>query len=65
MDLSITFTFLVGVLVGWLNEWILDWFYWRNKIPSTSGKEYQKKLDAANQEIAELKKKLSASGGQQ
>jgi large subunit ribosomal protein L21 len=25
------FTFILGVLVGWLIEWLIDFFYWRRR----------------------------------
>lgn len=25
------FTFILGVLVGWLAEWLIDFFYWRKR----------------------------------
>lgn len=25
------FTFILGVLVGWLIEWVIDFFYWRKR----------------------------------
>ena len=24
--------FVVGLLIGWLAEWVIDWFYWRGRI---------------------------------
>ena len=27
------FTFVLGLLIGWLIEWIIDYFYWRRRRP--------------------------------
>ena len=27
------FTFVLGLLVGWLIEWVIDYFYWRRRSP--------------------------------
>jgi len=29
--LNTFFTFILGVLVGWLIEWVIDFFYWRKR----------------------------------
>lgn len=47
--------FLIGVVLGWLIEFAIDWFFWRR--PSSEEKEIeelQAKLQAAEARIAEL-----------
>jgi len=29
--MNTSFTFILGVLVGWLAEWLIDYFYWRRR----------------------------------
>jgi predicted flap endonuclease-1-like 5' DNA nuclease len=28
--------FVLGLLVGWLAEWVIDWYYWRGRIYNTA-----------------------------
>ena len=30
--MNIIAIFVLGLLIGWITEWILDWFYWRSRI---------------------------------
>ena len=31
--MSPLFTFVLGLLIGWLIEWVIDYFYWRRRSP--------------------------------
>ncbi len=28
--------FVLGLLIGWLAEWVIDWYYWRGRISSAA-----------------------------
>jgi len=30
--MNVTAMFVLGLLIGWLAEWAIDWFYWRGRI---------------------------------
>jgi predicted flap endonuclease-1-like 5' DNA nuclease len=60
--MKLLFVFLIGLLVGWLIEWIIDWVYWRRRTSSANGGELQAQLESLQQENADLKKRLVASG---
>lgn len=30
--MNVTAMFVLGLLVGWLAEWVVDWYYWRGRI---------------------------------
>ena len=30
--MNVTAVFVLGLLLGWLAEWALDWYYWRGRI---------------------------------
>ncbi len=43
--------FVLGLLVGWLAEWVIDWYYWRGRIlrianENTTLKEHITSLEA-------------------
>jgi hypothetical protein len=55
---------LIGLVLGWLIEFAIDWFYWRRK---TSGEkeieELQAQLQAAEDRAAALETELAATRG--
>ncbi len=55
-------SFLIGALVGWVVEWLVDFFYWRPKWVSDAEVEAQLRdeLAAAQEEIETLRAQLSA-----
>lgn len=34
--MNTTATFVLGLLIGWLAEWALDWFYWRRRAQASA-----------------------------
>ncbi len=60
--MKLVIALLIGVLIGWLIEWVIDWIYWRRKQTATDNGECQNQLNAAREEIADLKKRLVACG---
>lgn len=35
--MNIIAMFVLGLLIGWLAEWALDWYYWRARLSRTAG----------------------------
>jgi predicted flap endonuclease-1-like 5' DNA nuclease len=52
--------FFIGVLVGWMIEWLIDFTYWRRKwqVVQEEGELRRARLDAAQAEIRTLEKKI-------
>lgn len=51
--------FIIGLAVGWLAEWLIDWFYWRRKDERTAVHPgLQAKLNQAEAAIEDLKHQL-------
>ncbi|HSM69953.1 MAG TPA: hypothetical protein VK851_00280 [Anaerolineales bacterium] len=46
--------FIAGVLVGWVAEWVLDWFYWRGRINKAAGENAE-----LRERIASLEENLN------
>ncbi|MCW5940073.1 MAG: hypothetical protein KF884_09855 [Fimbriimonadaceae bacterium] len=42
---SFLWWFVAGVLVGWLAEWLIDWFWWRQR---ASGRKSEAEVMVAN-----------------
>ena len=34
--MNIVAMFVLGLLIGWLAEWVIDWYYWRGRIYSVA-----------------------------
>ena len=32
--MNVVAMFVLGLLFGWLTEWVIDWYYWRGRIYS-------------------------------
>ncbi len=57
--------FIIGVLVGWLAEWVFFTFFIKGKMDSSGGANtsaLQSELDARNRQIKELQAKIADSG---
>ncbi|HSB00879.1 MAG TPA: hypothetical protein VLE49_09525 [Anaerolineales bacterium] len=35
--MNIIAMFVLGLLVGWLAEWVIDWYYWRGRLYNIAG----------------------------
>ncbi len=44
--------FVLGLLVGWLAEWVIDWYYWRTRIYKLASENAGLKERAAAAEAA-------------
>ena len=51
--MNIITVFVLGVLFGWIVEWILDWFYWRGRINSavSENAELKERIISLEEEI--------------
>ena len=47
--------FVLGLLIGWLAEWVIDWYYWRGRLYSVASE---------NVNLKERITSLEAPGGQ-
>lgn len=41
--MNIVAMFVLGLLIGWLAEWVIDWYYWRGRIYSVASENAQLK----------------------
>jgi predicted flap endonuclease-1-like 5' DNA nuclease len=53
--------FVLGLLIGWLAEWVIDWYYWRGRIyrlanENTNLQEHITSLEAARTQSFESAK---------
>ena len=48
--------FVLGLLIGWLAEWIIDWFYWRGRLHAAAGENEQ--LTEQNAALVKANKNL-------
>ena len=60
--MNVVAMFVLGLLIGWLTEWAIDWFYWRGRIRAIA-----KENTSLRERITSLEKKkdttrLSAKG---
>jgi len=51
--MNIIAIFILGVLIGWTIEWILDWFYWRGRINKATNEndELKERIISLEEEI--------------
>ena len=61
--MSVVAMFVLGLLIGWLAEWAIDWVYWRGRIQgvtseNTSLKERITSLEAKKNQRAYSAKKV-------
>jgi predicted flap endonuclease-1-like 5' DNA nuclease len=62
MNLDTT-SFLAGLLIGWLGEWLIDFFYWRRGGDVEDLTALHEKLDQSEARVDELAAQLAASRG--
>ena len=55
--MTIAAAFVLGLLIGWLAEWVIDWFYWRGRIRTIAEKNAE--LTRDNARLSEENAKLS------
>ena len=58
--MNIIAIFVLGILVGWIAEWILDWFYWRKRTRAAikSMVDENEQLDNQNADLTRANKTL-------
>ena len=58
--MNIIAIFVLGLLLGWLAEWALDWYYWRGHIRRIAGENTGLKERIASLEARKNPPRLSA-----
>ncbi|MBN1669013.1 MAG: hypothetical protein JW862_18110 [Anaerolineales bacterium] len=77
MDRNIWIAFVVGLLAGWLIEWLIDYFYWRRKCRAEKDalqvevhtllavrRDFEAKLTSLEKELAAARAELVAGKAQ-
>ena len=56
-----TAIFVLGLLLGWLAEWAIDWFYWRGRIQGVVNENttLKEQITSLKEQITSLKAKKS------
>jgi predicted flap endonuclease-1-like 5' DNA nuclease len=54
--------FVLGLLIGWLAEWAIDWFYWRGRITQIAKENTGLKERIASLEAMKTPRRLSRKG---
>jgi len=54
--MNIIAVFVLGLLIGWLAEWIIDWFYWRGRLQKAARENTDLKERVASLEAGGRKK---------
>ena len=58
--MNIAAIFVLGLLIGWLAEWAIDWFYWRGRIDSIATENINLKEHITALEAKKNQRLLSA-----
>jgi predicted flap endonuclease-1-like 5' DNA nuclease len=54
--------FVLGLLIGWLAEWAMDWYYWRGRIGRLSNENTNLKERITSLEAERIQSPVSAKG---
>ena len=54
--------FVLGLLIGWLAEWVIDWYYWRGRMYSIAGENANLKERVTSLEAQRIQRPGSAKG---
>jgi len=54
--------FVLGLLIGWLAEWVIDWYYWRSRIQSFASENTRLKERITSLETKNFQRLESAQG---
>jgi hypothetical protein len=54
-----------GIIIGWVAEWVLDWFYWRRGVEAfyATEAELRSQVSSLTAENEELRQQLSSAKG--
>jgi hypothetical protein len=54
-----------GLILGWLAEWVIDWFYWRRGVEAfyATEAELRRQVDSLAAENESLRQQLAARQG--
>jgi predicted flap endonuclease-1-like 5' DNA nuclease len=58
--MNIAAIFVLGLLIGWLAEWAIDWYYWRGRIDSIATENINLKEHITALEAKKNQRLLSA-----
>jgi predicted flap endonuclease-1-like 5' DNA nuclease len=58
--MNVVAMFVLGLLIGWLAEWAIDWYYWRGRIQSTASENTTLKERITSLEAKKNQRVLSA-----
>jgi len=54
--------FVLGLLIGWLAEWVIDWYYWRSRIYNIARENTTLKERLTSLEAERSQRSASAKG---
>jgi predicted flap endonuclease-1-like 5' DNA nuclease len=54
--------FILGLLIGWLTEWAIDWYYWRGRIQRIASENTNLKARITSLEAEKSPRFVSAKG---
>lgn len=60
--MNVVAMFVLGLLIGWLAEWTIDWFYWRGRISTITKENTVLKQRVTSLEAGKTPRRLSAKG---
>ncbi len=60
--MNVAAMFVLGLLIGWLAEWVIDWYYWRGRIYSVASENVNLKERITSLEIQRNPRRESAKG---
>lgn len=58
--MNIVAMFVLGLLIGWLAEWALDWYYWRGQLTKAANENKDLRQRIASLEVRKNPPRLSA-----
>jgi predicted flap endonuclease-1-like 5' DNA nuclease len=54
--MNVVAMFVLGLLIGWLAEWVIDWYYWRDRIHHVTDENMQLKERITSLEVPRSKR---------
>ncbi len=60
--MNVVAMFVLGLLFGWLTEWVIDWYYWRGRIYSIASENTNLKERITSLEAQKKPRRESAKG---
>lgn len=60
--MNVVAMFVLGLLIGWLAEWAIDWYYWRGQIRTIARENTSLRERITSLEVQKKPRPLSAKG---